>query len=73
MRTMCLRLGTALALAASVLGVAAPSAAQTSQPPTDGILGAMAKSLTGDVYGDPSAWRELSLRDFFSGGWDRPG
>jgi len=66
-----LQLATGLALAASLLAFVASSAAQTSPPPSDGILGAMAKSLTGDVYGDPSAWRELSLRDFFSEGWDR--
>jgi hypothetical protein len=70
-QTTCRRLATGLFLAASILGMAAPSAAQTSSPPGDGVLGAMAKSLTGDVYGDPSAWRELSLRDFFSEGWDR--
>jgi hypothetical protein len=51
---------TGLVLAASVLGTAAPGAAQTP-PPSDGIVGAMAKSLTGDVCGDPTAWRELSL------------
>lgn len=69
--TTCMRFATGLFLAASILGMAAPTAAQTSSPPSDGVLGAMAKSLTGDVYGDPSAWRELSLRDFFSEGWDR--
>ena len=71
MRRTCLRLTISFSLAASVLGLAAPIAAQAPQPQSDGILGAMAKSLTGDVYGDPSAWRELSLRDFFSEGWDR--
>src|SRR4026209_2946274 len=68
----CRRVVTGLVLAASVLGMAAPSVPETSPPPSDGIRGAMAKSLTGDVYGDPTAWRELSLRDFFSEGWDRP-
>jgi hypothetical protein len=59
-RKTCRRFVTGLVLAASVLGTAAPGAAQTP-PPSDGIVGAMAKSLTGDVYGDPTAWRELSL------------
>jgi hypothetical protein len=45
--------------------------AQQAPPPSDGVFGAMAKSLTGDVYGDPSAWRELSLRNLFSEGWDQ--
>src|SRR5258705_12840871 len=46
--------------------------AQPTAPSSpDGVLGAIVKSLTGDVYADPSAWGELSLRDFFSEGWDR--
>ncbi|HEX7786640.1 MAG TPA: hypothetical protein VF653_10500 [Methylomirabilota bacterium] len=69
-RIACLRFVTALALAVSVLCIAGPGGAQPASEP-DGVLGAMAKSLTGDVYGDPSAWRELSLRDFFSDGWER--
>src|SRR5882672_10912518 len=66
------RLVTCLLFGAVLLCTAAPSMAQPTSPSsTDGVLGAIVKSLTGDVYADPSAWRELSLRDFFSEGWDR--
>src|SRR5258708_13462770 len=66
------RLVTCLLFGAGLLCTAAPSMAQPMSPSsTDGVLGAIVKSLTGDVYADPSAWRELSLRDFFSEGWDR--
>src|SRR5258705_1545252 len=66
------RLVTCLLFGAGLLCTAAPSMAQPTSPSsTDGVLGAIVKSLTGDVYADPSAWRELSLRDFFSEGWDR--
>src|SRR5258705_12399113 len=72
MRRTYRRLISCLLFGASLLCIAAPSVAQQNPPAaSDGVLGAMAKSLTGDVYGDPSAWRELSLRDFFSEGWDR--
>ena len=72
MRTRCERLFACLVLGASVLGMAMPAMAQgTSQASDDGVLGAMAKSLTGDVYGDPSKWRELSLGNFFTEGWTR--
>jgi len=73
MRTNGVRFFTCLVLGASVLGAGGPSAAQTTQQtqPPDGFFGAMAKSLTGDVYGDPSRWRDLSLGNFFSEGWDR--
>src|SRR5258708_37651971 len=66
------RLVTCLLFGAGLLCTAAPSMAQPMSPSsTDGVLGAIVKSLTGDVYADPSAWRGLSLRDFFSEGWDR--
>jgi len=66
------RLVTCLLFGAGLLCTAASSMAQPTSPSsTDGVLGAIVKSLTGDVYADPSAWRELSLRDFFSEGWDR--
>src|SRR5258705_10716867 len=72
MRRTYRRLISCLLFGASLLCIAAPSVAQQNPPAaSDGVLGAMAKSLTGDVYADPSAWRELSLRDFFSEGWDR--
>jgi hypothetical protein len=77
MRTNCVRLFTCLVLGASVHCTAAPGMAQqtsqasleTSQASTDGVFGAIGKSLTGDVYGDPSKWRELSLSNFFTEGW----
>ena len=71
MRRTCARLFTYLAIGASVLTAPAPCVAQeTSQVAKDGALGAIAKSLTGDVYAEPSRWRELSLRNFFTEGWD---
>src|SRR5215470_9224205 len=72
MRTHCLRLFTCLILGGTMLYAGSPVMAQDgSQAPTDGFFGAMAKSLTGDVYGDPSKWRELSLNNFFTEGWNR--
>src|SRR5215831_9650439 len=72
MRTRCARLFIYLVLGSSVLCMGRPALAQgTSQAASDGVFGAMAKSLTGDVYGDPSKWRELSLSNFFTEGWDR--
>ena len=60
-----------LVLGASVLCTAEPGAAQdASQAPKDGVWGAIAKSLTGDVYGDPASWRELSVGTLFTEGWD---
>ena len=39
-------------------------------PPKDGLLGAIVKSLTGDVYAEPFRWRELSGTSFFTEGWE---
>ncbi|HXJ82139.1 MAG TPA: hypothetical protein VMS64_26080 [Candidatus Methylomirabilis sp.] len=71
MRTSNVRLLTCLVLAAGVLCAGAPSMAQqtSSTASTDGVFGAIGKSLTGDVYSDPSKWRELSLSNFFTEGW----
>jgi len=72
MRTNCVRLFTVLALGASMLCAAGPGGAQeTSRASSDGVLGAIAKSLTGDVYAEPSKWRELSLSNFFTEGWEQ--
>lgn len=72
MRTTCVRLFTCLVLAATVACADVPALAQnTSQTPPDGFFGAIGESLFGDVYGDPSRWRELSLSNFFTEGWDR--
>ena len=60
-----------LLLTVIVLGHGAPAGAQETSPASrDGVFGAIAKSLTGDVYGEPSRWRELSLRGLFTEGWD---
>jgi len=32
----------------------------------------IAESVTGDVYGNPSRWQELGLRNLISKGWDKP-
>jgi hypothetical protein len=34
------------------------------------MFDAIGESLTGDVYAEPARWRELSLRTFFTEGWD---
>lgn len=36
------------------------------------FLEAAAESITGDVYSDPSRWEELTFRDLFRKGWDKP-
>jgi len=71
MRTQCLRLVMCLILGGSILYAGWPAMAQDTSQAPDGVFGAMAKSLTGDVYGDPSKWRELSLSNFFTEGWNR--
>ena len=71
MRTGRVWILTCLVLGLSVLCTGAPGVAQeTSQASKDGVLGAIVKSLTGDVYADPSRWRELSWSTFFTEGWD---
>src|SRR5215467_10694178 len=45
-------------------------AQQQTPPPKDGLLGAIVKSLTGDVYAEPERWRPLSFSGFFTEGWD---
>src|SRR5262245_7034448 len=66
------RLFASLLLGASILGTAMPAVAQlASQPPPDGVLGSIAKSLTGDVYSDPSLWREVTVGTLFTEGWNR--
>src|SRR5262245_27346603 len=72
MQTHCLRLFTCLVLGGTMLYAGSPTLAQDgSQAANDGFFGAMAKSLTGDVYGDPSKWRDLSLSNFFTEGCNR--
>ena len=71
MRTNRAHLFTCLVLTVIVLGHGAPGGAQETSPASrDGVFGAIAESLTGDVYGEPSRWRELSLRGLFTEGWD---
>src|SRR5262247_2046699 len=71
MRLICTRVLVGLALGASVLCTQVPAPAQQSTPPPkDGLLGAIVKSLTGDVYAEPERWRPLSFSGFFTEGWD---
>jgi hypothetical protein len=71
MRTNRAHLFTCLVLTVSVLAQGAPGWAEETSPASrDGVFGAIAKSLTGDVYAEPSRWRELSLRGLFTEGWD---
>jgi len=72
MRRSWLGLFIGLVLGSSVLLEGSEATAQGSSPPPekDGVLGAMVKSLTGDVYAEPSKWKELSLGSFFTEGWD---
>ena len=56
-----------LVLGLSVLCAGAPGRAQEApKAAKEGVLGAIVKSLTGDVYADPSRWRELSWSTFFT-------
>jgi len=65
------RILASLVLGLSVLYTGIPvSAQEAAPPPKDGVLGAIVKSLTGDVYADPSRWREMSWSTFFTEGWD---
>src|SRR5262245_19010525 len=64
------RIFACLAVVLGVLCLGEPGAAQDASPPKDGVLGAIVKSLTGDVYADPSRWREMSITTFFTEGWD---
>jgi hypothetical protein len=43
-----------------------------AQARSGSVWGAMAESLMGDVYAEPSRWRELSLSTLFTEGWDEP-
>ena len=54
-------------------GLASPAAAKepSSEPEHVGVLDAAVKSLTGDVYAEPSRWRPLSLGTLFTEGWDQ--
>jgi hypothetical protein len=47
------------------------AASASSEPEHVGVVGAAVESLTGDVYAEPSRWRPLSIRTFFSEGWDQ--
>src|SRR5215831_12917384 len=71
MRLICTRVLVGLALGASVLCTQVPALAQQqTPPPKDGLLGAIVKSLTGDVYAEPERWRPLFFSGFFTEGWD---
>jgi len=49
-----------------------PTAASRPASGERGFWYALAESVTGDVYADPSRWRPLSLGTFFTEGWDEP-
>lgn len=68
-----LSLGTAFALVLPAIGQAGagPDSAATATQNDGGALGVIGESLTGDVYSDPSKWRELNLSGLFSSGWDK--
>jgi hypothetical protein len=73
------RIWFGVALIVLCTGVGLPSLAEESiGPPAapiakqESVLDAMVKSLTGDVYAEPSTWRELSLGTVFSEGWREP-
>jgi len=66
MRLTCPRVLVGFALAASVVCTQVPALAQQAPAPKDGLLGAIVKSLTGDVYSEPQRWRELSWSTFFT-------
>jgi len=63
-----------------VLIAGRPVEARPSLPPAEASEAAPARSfgeiagesLFGDAYAEPSAWRPLSLRTFFTEGWDEP-
>jgi hypothetical protein len=55
MQTNCVRFFVSLVLGVSTLCLAAPGMGQdTALPAKSGFLGALAESLTGDVYSDPT-------------------
>src|SRR5260370_7976917 len=70
MRLTCPRVLIGFALAASVVCTQVPALAQQAPAPKDGLLGAIVKSLTGDVYSEPQRGRELSWSAFCTDGWD---
>jgi hypothetical protein len=49
-----------------------PAFAEESGQPNLGFFGAIRESLFGDVYAEPSKWRPLSARTFFTEGWNEP-
>ena len=46
---------------------------RVTPPPSDmTVWGAAEESIFGDVYAEPTRWRELSLSTFFTEGWNEP-
>ncbi len=64
------RMFTAFAIVITL--ASSPALAQESGQPTLGFFGAIGESLFGDVYAEPSKWRPLPARTFFSEGWNKP-
>lgn len=60
------------AFAVVIALASSPALAQEVRQSTPGFFGAMCESLFGDIYAEPSNWRPLSARTFFSEGWNEP-
>jgi len=52
-------------------GMGAPPKSAEAAPPTN-VFDAARESLFGDVYAEPTRWRELPLSTLFTEGWDEP-
>ncbi len=61
-----------IAIVIGIVLMSSPALAQESKESSPGFLGALRESLLGDVYAEPSKWQPLTLRGFFSEGWNRP-
>jgi len=59
-----------LVLGLSVVCLEGMLASSGAEARSGSILDAAGESLTGDVYAEPSRWRELSLGTIFTEGWD---
>jgi hypothetical protein len=60
------------AFAVVITLASSPALAEESGQPTPGFFGAIRESLFGDVYAEPSNWRPLPARTFFTEGWNEP-
>jgi len=60
-----------LAVVVGIAAMAGPALAQESRQSSYGLMDTIGESMFGDVY-DPSKWQPLSVRGFFTEGWNRP-